>query len=42
MDSLPNEMILHILTFLSENDCLALTLSAISDRVCLLYARKRR
>ena len=33
MDSLPVEMILHISTFLSEKDCLALSLSGIRDRV---------
>ena len=42
MDSLPDEMILHLFTFLSEKDCLALSLSGISVRVPqILYGQRR-
>ena len=38
---LPNEIIVYLFTFLSEKDCMALSLSGVCDRIPQLYGKRR-
>lgn len=38
---LPDDIIFHLFKYLSEKDCMALSLSGICDRLPLLYGERR-
>ena len=38
---LPDDIVYHLFKFLSEKDCMALSLSGVCDRISLLYGERR-